>query len=137
MTDMEAIKEKIRQSGLKATPQRLAIYSAMQKLGHASADMITEELAKVFPSLTIATVYNVLESFVTTGLLVRRCSSNNKMYFDVNTYGHAHFYDPVSNKHLDYEDLELVKIVTDYVNNKGLSNFKLDTVDIQLIGSLD
>ena len=59
------------------------------------------------------------------------------MYFDVNTYGHAHFYDPVSNKHLDYEDLELVKIVTDYVNGKGLSNFKLDTVDIQLIGSLD
>ena len=134
---METIKEKIRQSGLKATPQRLAIYSAMQKLGHASADMITAELDNVFPSLTVATVYNVLESFVGAGLLVRRCSSNNKMYFDVNTYGHAHFYDPVSNKHLDYDDLELVKFVSDYVNSRGLKNFKLDSVDIQLIGSLD
>ena len=134
---MEKIKEKIHESGLKATPQRIAIYSAMQKLGHASADMITGELAGVFPSLTIATVYNVLESFVEVGLLVRRCSSNNKMYFDVNTYGHAHFYDPCSNKHLDYEDRELVKIVTDYVNEKGLENFKLSSVDIQLIGTLD
>jgi hypothetical protein len=43
----------------------------------------------------------------------------------------------VSNQHLDYEDLELVKIVTDYVNGKGLNNFKLDSVDIQLIGSLN
>ena len=134
---MEKIKEKIHESGLKATPQRIAIYSAMQKLGHASADMITSELAGVFPSLTIATVYNVLESFVEVGLLVRRCSSNNKMYFDVNTYGHAHFYDPCSNKHLDYEDRELVKIVTDYVNEKGMENFKLSSVDIQLIGTLD
>ncbi len=133
---METIKEKIHESGLKATPQRMAIYSAMQKLGHASADMITEELKGVFPSLTIATVYNVLESFVGAGLLVRRCSSNNKMYFDVNTYGHAHFYDPCSNRHLDYDDLELVKIVTDYVNSKGLDNFQLDSVDIQLIGKL-
>ena len=134
---MENIKEKIHESGLKATPQRIAIYSAMQKLGHASADMITSELAGVFPSLTIATVYNVLESFVEAGLLVRRCSSNNKMYFDVNTYGHAHFYDPCSNKHLDYEDRELVKIVTDYVNDRGLENFKLSSVDIQLIGTLE
>ena len=133
---METIKEKIHQSGLKATPQRIAIYDAMQRLGHASADMITEELNGIFPSLTIATVYNVLESFVCSGLLVRRYSSNNKMYFDVNTYSHAHFYDPESNRHVDYEDLELVKLVTDYVNSRGLTNFKLDSVDIQLVGTL-
>lgn len=133
---METIKEKIHQSGLKATPQRIAIYGAMQKLGHASADMITEVLNGIFPSLTIATVYNVLESFVGVGLLVRRCSSNNKMYFDVNTYDHAHFYDPCSNRHVDYEDKELVNVVKNYINSKGIDNFNLDYVDIQLIGKL-
>ena len=133
---MLTIKEKIQQTGLKATPQRIAVYKE-QNLGHACADMVAENLKESFPSLTVATIYNVLDSFVEVGLLVKRFSSNNKMYFDVNTYGHAHFYDPVSNKHLDYDDLELVKAVTDYVNNKGLSNFKLDTVDIQLIGTLE
>ncbi len=133
---METIKEKIHQSGLKATPQRMAIYDAMQKLGHASADMLVGELYGVFPSLTVATVYNVLESFVEKGLLVRRYSANNKMYFDVNTYEHAHFYDSRSNTHIDYEDPELVKLVTDYINSKGLPNFRLSSVDIQLVGTM-
>jgi Fur family peroxide stress response transcriptional regulator len=134
---MLTIKQKIRESGLKATPQRIAIYDAMQKLGHASADMVVEELNNVFPSLTIATIYNVLDSFVERGLVVRRYSSNNKMYFDVNTYEHAHFYDMNTNMHVDFTDPELIKLVTDYVNAKGLGNFKLSTVDIQLIGEMN
>ena len=76
---MQNIKEKIQKGGLKATPQRIAVYSALLKLGHASADMVGEEVKEVFPSLTIATIYNVLESFVQAGLVVRRFSSNNKM----------------------------------------------------------
>lgn len=134
---MFTIKQKIRESGLKATPQRIAIYDAMQKLGHASADMVVEELNNVFPSLTIATIYNVLDSFVERGLVVRRYSSNNKMYFDVNTYEHAHFYDVNTNTHVDFTDPELIKLVTDYVNSKGLGNFKLSSVDIQLIGEMN
>ena len=134
---MLTIKQKIRESGLKATPQRIAIYDAMQKLGHASADMVVEELNNVFPSLTIATIYNVLDSFVERGLVVRRYSSNNKMYFDVNTYEHAHFYDVNTNMHVDYTDPELIKLVTDYVNSKGLGKFKLSSVDIQLIGEMN
>lgn len=134
---MLTIKQKIRESGLKATPQRIAIYDAMQKLGHASADMVVEELNNVFPSLTVATIYNVLDSFVERGLVVRRYSSNNKMYFDVNTYEHAHFYDENTNMHVDYTDPELIKLVTDYVNSKGLGNFKLSSVDIQLIGEMN
>ena len=132
---METIKEKIHQSGLKATPQRIAIYSAMQRLGHASADMITEELNGIFPSLTIATVYNVLESFVGSGLLVRRYSSNNKMYFDVNVYEHAHFYDCNENTYEDFNDPELVKMVMEYISTKKIDNFDLKSVDIQLVGT--
>ena len=59
------------------------------------------------------------------------------MYFDVNTYEHAHFYDMNTNMHVDFTDPELIKLVTDYVNAKGLGNFKLSTVDIQLIGEMN
>ncbi len=131
------IKEKIHKSGLKATPQRIAIYQAMNKLGHASADMLADELNGVFPSLTVATIYNVLESFVEKGLLVRRCSSNNKMYFDINTHEHAHLYDVQTNTHIDYSDPELMKIVENYIKSKDgqLANFKVSSIDIQLIGT--
>lgn len=131
---MLTIKEKIQHTGLKATPQRIAVYKEMQNLGHACADMVAENLKESFPSLTVATIYNVLDSFVEVGLLVKRFSSNNKMYFDVNTYDHVHIYDEQLNAYKDYNDPVLVKMVTDYLNNVEIPNFKFRTVDIQILG---
>lgn len=131
---MLTIKEKIQHTGLKATPQRIAVYKEMQNLGHACADMVADNLKESFPSLTVATIYNVLDSFVEAGLLVKRFSSNNKMYFDVNTYDHIHIYDEQLNAYKDYNDPVLVKMVTDYLNNVEIPNFKFRTVDIQILG---
>lgn len=131
--NMQTIKEKIQQSGLKATPQRIAVYNAMMKLGHASADMVVGTLKDSFPTLTVATIYNVLESFVEAGLVVRRYSSNNKMYFDINTYEHAHVYDRKTNTYRDYDDPELIKLVMDYLSRKGSPDLVFTNVDIQLI----
>ncbi len=131
---MLVLKEKIKEAGLKATPQRIAVYGAMRKLGHACVDMVAEEVATSFPSMTIATIYNVLESFVNTGLLVRRFSSNNKMYFDVNVYEHAHFYNTDENSFEDFHDPELVKMVMEYLATKEIKNFDIKSVDIQLVG---
>ena len=131
---MLLLREKIKEAGLKATPQRLAIYESMRKLGHASVDMVIEDLKNSFPTLTVATIYNVLESFVNTGLLTRRFSSNNKMYFDVNVYAHAHFYDQEENSYMDFHDPELVRLVMDYLSTKQIEKFDVKTVDIQLVG---
>lgn len=131
---MQELKDKIQKCGLKATPQRIAIYQTMSELGHASADMVNCYLKEKFPSLTVATIYNVLESFVEVGLLVKRFSSNNKMYFDVNTYEHAHMYDINSNSYLDYNDPELIELVNNYIQSKRPMNFDIHNIDIQLIG---
>jgi Fur family peroxide stress response transcriptional regulator len=131
---MLLLREKIKEAGLKATPQMLAIYESMRKLGHASVDMVIEDLKNSFPTLTVATIYNVLESFVNTGLLTRRFSSNNKMYFDVNVYEHAHFYDQEENSYMDFHDPELVRLVMDYLSTKQIEKFDVKTVDIQLVG---
>lgn len=131
---MLQLKAEIQKSGLKATPQRIAILDAMHKLGHASADMVAEQLKSVFPSLTVATIYNVLESFVEKSLVVRRFSSNNKMYFDVNTYAHAHLYFINDNSYLDYDDPELLELVNDYFKRKSIPDFKITSIDIQIVG---
>ena len=44
---MLMIKELIKSRGLKATPQRIAIYGSMKKLGHACADMVVEDLLRI------------------------------------------------------------------------------------------
>lgn len=131
---MRTIKEKIKESGLKATPQRIAIYSVMQDLGHASADMLVARIQDVFPSITVATIYNVLESFVEAGLLQRRSSTNNKMYFDVNTYSHAHLFDEQGNVYMDFNDEVLMDMVYEYVKDKLPEGFDLKNIDIQFVG---
>ncbi|MCI1779083.1 MAG: transcriptional repressor [Bacteroidales bacterium] len=132
---MEEIKTKIHECGLKATQQRIAIYKTMQKLGHASAENVVDNLKRKYPSITFATIYNVLESFVNCGLLVRRCSRNNKMYFDVNTYDHAHLYNMCDNTYEDYNDPELFKKIKAYLQSMDLGDFDLNSVELLLIGT--
>ena len=134
---MQTTKEIIQESGLKATPQRIAVYETMKKLGHASADMVGDVLKETYPTLTKATVYNVLESFDDAGLLVRRYSSNNKMYFDVNTYDHVHLYDTARNGYKDYYDPELVALVNNYLANRKIPGFSIRKIDIQIIGTTE
>ena len=134
---MQTTKEIIQESGLKATPQRIAVYDTMKKLGHASADMVGDVLKETYPTLTKATVYNVLESFDDAGLLVKRYSSNNKMYFDVNTYDHVHLYDTARNGYKDYDDPELVALVNNYLANRKIPGFSIKKIDIQIIGTTD
>lgn len=129
---MQTVKEKIQASGLKATPQRIAIYNVMESIGHACADMVAERLKESFPSLTVATIYNVLDSFVTTGLLSKRYSSNNKMYFDVNTHNHIHIYDGSNNSYTDYEDPDLIAMITEHIRSKS-AHIEFSKIDIQLV----
>lgn len=131
---VQEIKDILKSHNLKSTPQRIVIYQIMKNLGHASADMIYHEIGDQFQSLTVATVYNVLESFVEAGLLQRRLSSNNKMYFDVNTYNHCHLYFLDDNTFLDHEDLQVIRMVEDHFRNKKIKNFELANIDIQLNG---
>ena len=91
---IEEFKVVLKKHSLKATPQRLAVHEAMISLGHASADMVTEAIqAKGTTKVTVASVYNILTQLAMLGVYDYRLSSNNKMYFDVNTFGHMHFYD--------------------------------------------
>ncbi|MCK9625067.1 MAG: transcriptional repressor [Bacteroidales bacterium] len=128
------VKNLLKTYNLKATPQRITIYKIMKNLGHASADLVYKEIGDQFPTLTVATVYNVLESFVEVGLIKRRLSSNNKMFFDVNTYEHCHLYCQKTHKFLDFDDTDLMKMVHEYISKKNIENFELSTIDIQLSG---
>ena len=128
------IKEKIQSAGLKATPQRIAIYDIMLNMGHVSADMVIERLRQSYPSLTRATVYNVLESFEKSGLIVKRYSPSNKMFFDINTYDHVHLYDKQESTYRDYPDLSLIELVRDYLKDKQIPGFDVEKVEVQLIG---
>ena len=132
---IEEFKVLLRNKNLKATPQRVAVHEAMLSLGHASADMVVEHIKarENGPSVTVASVYNTLTSLADLGIYQRRHSSNNKMYFDVNTFKHLHLYDSINNSFQDVIDDELIAYVESRLKQRKVKGFKIDSVDIQLI----
>lgn len=128
------IEDLLKNSGLKATPQRLAVYGIMGRLGHASADMVRKEALASGYTFTLATVYNTLETLAGAGLLTKRLSPDSKMFFDVNTYNHCHLYDVEESEFTDYNDQELVKLVEGYIASRKPRNFEWSRVDIQIMG---
>ena len=132
---LEEFKDILKKHSLKATPQRLAVHEAMMSLGHASADMVTDAIKENSSAkVTVASVYNILTQMAMLGVYHYRLSSNNTMYFDVNTFKHIHFYDHDNHTFRDVIDDELVKLIESHLSRKRVKGYKIESFDIQLIG---
>ena len=59
----ERIVGKLRREGLKITPQRIAILTYLDgNRNHPSVEEIHREVSRSFPTISLATVYNTLET---------------------------------------------------------------------------
>ena len=133
--DMDQFRNVLKTHSLKATPQRLAVHEAMLKLGHASADMVTDEIRKNNGTkVTVASVYNILTNMAELGIYHYRLSSNNKMYFDVNTFRHFHIYDCENHEFKDIVDNELAELIENHFSKRRFRGYSIENIDIQLIG---
>ncbi|MGM9785673.1 MAG: Fur family transcriptional regulator [Candidatus Cryptobacteroides sp.] len=131
---MEEFRALLKKHSLKATPQRLAVHEAMMSLGHASVDMVTEKVLASGTKVTAASVYNILSQLALLGVYDHRLSSNNKMYFDVNTFGHIHLYDIENHTFKDVVDDELFMMIESKLMRKRFKGYKVEGLDIQIIG---
>lgn len=132
---MAQFREALRAHALKATAQRLSVHEAMLSLGHASADSVAEWIKDNGKcNVSVATVYNILSQMALLGVYSHRLSANNKMYFDVNTNRHIHLYDIQNNEYQDVVDKELTDFIDDHIKSRKFKGFKVDSVDIQIIG---
>ena len=81
-----------RRSGLKITPQRLAILEYLEgNTSHPTAEDIYRHVSKKFPSMSFATVYNTLEALKEKGLITELHIEGGKKRFDPNPQPHHHF----------------------------------------------
>lgn len=131
---IEEFKKLLKKHSLKSTQQRLAVHNAMLKLGHASADMVTEEIrSHGTTNVTVASVYNILSQIALLGIYDHRMSANNKMYFDVNTFRHIHLYDYVNNTFKDVIDDDFMDNLDAYFAKKKFKGYRVECVDVQIV----
>lgn len=131
---IEEFRKLLKKHSLKSTQQRLAVHNAMLKLGHASADMVTEEIrSQGTTNVTVASVYNILSQIALLGIYDHRMSANNKMYFDVNTFRHIHLYDYVNNTFKDVIDDDFMDNLDAYFAKKKFKGYRVECVDVQIV----
>jgi Fur family peroxide stress response transcriptional regulator len=88
-TDQDAARA-LREAGLKATPQRLAVLRSLAgDETHPTAQELHERLSGEFPSLSVATIYNTLSALTR----IARCiplELGGPLRFDANVEPHDH-----------------------------------------------
>ena len=132
--DREQFKAMLKDAGMKATSQRLAVHDAMMALGHASADMVADFISKNSETtIAVASVYNILSGLADIRIYSRRLSSSNKMFFDVNSTKHIHLYDTRFNEYMDIPDNDVLALVESKFKGRKFKGYKIDGIDIQII----
>lgn len=131
------IKEKISMYGMKCTSQRIAIYQALLSSDHPSVENVYDVIGKDYPSISLSTVYNALETFAEKKLIGKIKTSNGKMRYDVRIEPHAHLYFKETKKVVDYFDDDLQSMIKKHFAKKNIPNFSIADVQILINGKYD
>lgn len=132
--DAKAFKKALKDKGLKATRQRVAVHEIMMELGHASADQVRDAIIeRGSAKVTTASVYNILAQMAFLGIYSHRFSIGGKMYFDVDPTCHLHLYEPLTGQYFDIQDEELMEYIETRCKRRRFKGYKVDAVDIQII----
>ncbi|WP_080507476.1 Fur family transcriptional regulator [Bryobacter aggregatus] len=87
----EALRDRCREAGLSLTHQRLVIYEELMAMGeHPSPEALYERVRKQIPSLSLATVYNNIKTFVEHGLVREMSIHHGSLRLENNPNPHHH-----------------------------------------------
>jgi Fur family peroxide stress response transcriptional regulator len=87
----DRIVGRLRSEGLKVTPQRVAILNFLDgNKSHPSVDEIYREVSKNFPSLSLATVYNTLDTLERIREVQSVTIDPSRKRYDPETQPHHH-----------------------------------------------
>ena len=122
--------EKLRDSGLRPTKQRLQICEVLfstEKTFHFTISELEKKIKdKVNSKISLATVYNTVHAFEKKGYLKQIPINSNQTYFDTNITDHHHFYDLNDQKLIDLENSDVGPInIKKKINGKRIKSVEV------------
>jgi Fe2+ or Zn2+ uptake regulation protein len=85
------LRERLRERGMRVTPQRVLIHRALRRLDrHVTADELLDELGQSLPNASLPTVYATLELFEELGLVRRVPAAGSPTLYDPRIDEHQH-----------------------------------------------
>ncbi|MCD7972998.1 MAG: transcriptional repressor [Candidatus Azobacteroides sp.] len=131
---LEEIRDMFTHKGIKVTPQRIAVYQALSGLSHPSVEEVTEEVHKTSPTITVATIYNILENFCDKEIIVKMKTTSGRMKYENHNQLHHHIYDEEKDMLEDYYDEELNQLLKEYFEKKQLPDWEILNCQLHLQG---
>ena len=122
--------EKLRNSGLRPTKQRLQICEVLfdtDKTFHFTINNLAEKIKKQLNNkISLATIYNTVHAFEKKGYLKQIPINSSEAYFDTNVTDHHHFYDLDEDKLIDLENSDVGPInILKKINGKKIKSVEV------------
>ena len=130
MINLNIYTDKLRESGLRPTKQRLKICEVLftpEQTFHFTIKDLTKIIEdKLSEKISLATVYNTVHAFKEKGYLKEISINSDKSYFDTNVTNHHHFFDEDTNELIDcgIDEVDSVKI------KKNITGKKIKSVEV-------
>jgi Fur family peroxide stress response transcriptional regulator len=124
----EALAQRLADSGLRTTPQREIVYDVLlKKRDHPTADEVFARVKSEMPTISLATVYNCLETLVQCDLVRAVNFERGPTRYCPNLAPHAHFHDEQTGA---THDIELPSGLLDRVNAVLPAGYDAKSVEI-------
>ena len=122
--------EKLRNSGLRPTKQRLQICEVLfdtERTFHFTVNDLVKKINKQLNNkISLATVYNTVHAFERKGYLKQIPINSSQTYFDTNISDHHHFYDLKEEKLIDLENSDIGPInIKKKINGKKIKSVEV------------
>ena len=122
--------EKLRNSGLRPTKQRLEICEVLfdaDKTFHFTINDLANKIKKqINNKISLATVYNTVHAFEKKGYLKQIPINSSETYFDTNVTDHHHFYDLKEEKLIDLDNSDVGPInILKKINGKKIKSVEV------------
>jgi Fur family peroxide stress response transcriptional regulator len=124
----EALAQRLSDSGLRSTPQREVVYTVLLKRrDHPTAEEVFARVKPEMPMISLATVYNCLETLVQCDLVRAVNFERGPTRYCPNLHPHAHFHDVATGA---IHDVELPPGVLDQLKAILPERFRASSVEV-------
>lgn len=98
------LSQRLADSGLRTTPQRELVYGVLlEHRDHPTADEVFTRAKGKMPNISLATVYNCLETLVSCHLIKQVHFERGPCRYCPNLTEHAHLHDEANGRVIDIQ----------------------------------
>jgi Fur family peroxide stress response transcriptional regulator len=131
--ESDSLSRTLADSGMRATPQREVIFQVlMEERDHPTAEELFNRVKAKLPSISLATVYNCLETLEQCGLVKPVNFERESTRFCPNRREHAHLLDAATGK---VRDVDVPADLMERLKSAIPPGFTVDQIEINFRGS--